>query len=185
MTKHVHASPPNASFNALLRQELCVIFCGSSPSVMCQGRPPANSWGAPRQAVPVRGPARFFFLQGGPFKGGKGGAVPFCRSYVMLSAAVEAPSPSLVTRRLRLLRAPGRAAFLLKRIGRLPPLCSLICFFFWVFLSYVFLGGFSSLICFLVGLFRKGRAGRNIKEGVESNTGRPQRIHHRTQHVEV
>jgi len=61
VTKHVHASPPHASFNALLRADL-------------------------RQT-----PGE---LQGKPFQ-----------SYVMLSAAVEAPSPSLVTRRLRLLRA--------------------------------------------------------------------------------
>ncbi|CAE7214873.1 obg [Symbiodinium natans] len=61
VTKHLHASPPDASFNALLRADL-------------------------RQT-----PGQ---LQGKPFQ-----------SYVMLSAAVEAPCPPFVTRRLRLLRA--------------------------------------------------------------------------------
>ncbi|CAE7632524.1 unnamed protein product [Symbiodinium pilosum] len=61
VTKHMHASPPHGSFNALLRADL-------------------------RQT-----PGE---LQGKPFQ-----------SYVMLSASVEAPCPSFVTRRLRLLRA--------------------------------------------------------------------------------
>ena len=101
----MHASPPHGSFNALLRQELAFF------KAFLVKQLEAGSVRADLRQTPGE-------LQGKPFQCGAyrlslldlGKLLPHSRSrsYVMLSASVEAPCPSFVTRRLRLLRARGQ-----------------------------------------------------------------------------
>ena len=128
----MHASAPHASFNSQLRQQPALLGLQNLQSKnLCQkGRDRARCM---RERTFRLGLLRADLrqtpgeLQGKPFQWGPQGlGVPCdpcmlqssgfrrmrgCRSYVMLSAAVEAPCPSFVTRRLRLLRAWGQVSF--------------------------------------------------------------------------